>query len=250
VTRRPPAVAPRSNATLDRSVRLLAAFRHEQSDADTYYRMLAADSVRQLSGYASLTDARVLDVGGGPGYFGQAFIRAGAHYLWVEPGLGEFSGLGQPGPGMVVASGMALPFRTGAVDVCYSSNVLEHVPRPWMMADEMVRVTRTGGLVFCAFTLWWSPWGGHETSPWHLGGGERAAARYQRVHGRPPKNRFGESLFVVRAGDALRWARGVRDAELVAAIPRYHPWWAQWTARVPGLREVVCWNLALVLRRR
>jgi SAM-dependent methyltransferase len=191
----------------------------------------------------------VLDVGGGPGFFADAFATAGARYLWVEPGLGEFSGLGRPGPGMVVASGMALPIRTGSVDVCYSSNVLEHVQRPWAMADEMVRVTRRGGLVFCSYTLWWSPWGGHETSPWHLLGGGRAAARYRRTHGRPPKNAFGESLFAVHAGAGIRWARAVPGADLVAAVPRYHPWWAHWTARVPGLREVVCWNLALVLRR-
>jgi SAM-dependent methyltransferase len=188
-------------------------------------------------------------VGGGPGYFASAFAAAGATYLWVEPGLGELSGLGAPGPGMVVASGMALPVRSRSVDVCYSSNVLEHVPRPGVMADEMVRVTRSGGLIFCSFTLWWSPWGGHETSPWHLLGGDRAAVRYERTHGRVPKNRFGASLFAVRAGAAIRWARAVPGAQLVAAIPRYHPWWAHWTARVPGLRELVCWNLALVLRR-
>jgi len=230
-------------------VRLLSAFRDEQRNPDRYYRLLALDSVRQVQGYARLTGATVLDVGGGPGYFADAFAAQGAHYVWVEPGLGEFSGIRPPGPGMVIASGVALPFRTASVDVCYSSNVLEHVAQPWAMADEMVRVTRAGGLVFCAFTLWWSPWGGHETSPWHLLGGHRAAARYERRHGRAPKNQYGRTLFAVGAGEAIHWARSVPGADLVSAIPRYHPWWAHWTARVPGLREVVCWNLALVLRR-
>ena len=249
MTRRHFVAEPQRTATLDRSVRLLSAFRDEQRDPDGYYRVLADDSVRQLRSYTPLSDSTVLDVGGGPGYFADAFAEHGATYLWVEPGLGEFSGLREPGPRMVVASGMALPVRTGAVDVCYSSNVLEHVTAPWTMADEMVRVTRPGGLIFCSYTLWWSPWGGHETSPWHVLGGERAAVRYERTHGTPPKNRYGESLFAVRASEGLRWARSVRGAELVAAIPRYHPWWAQWTVRVPGVREVACWNLALVLRR-
>lgn len=241
--------APHRTTSLRRSVALLSAFRHEQDDPDAYYRLLAKDSVCQLRGYTPIGDKTVLDVGGGPGYFSEAFAAAGSKYLWVEPGLGEFTGLSAPGPGMVVASGMELPVRTGSVDICYSSNVLEHVPRPWQMADEMVRVTRPSGLVFCSFTLWWSPWGGHETSPWHLLGGRRAAVRYERVHGSAPKNAFGDSLFAVRAGDAVRWARGVAGAELVDAIPRYHPWWAHWTAQVPGLREIACWNLALVLRR-
>ena len=75
---------------------------------------------------------------------------------------------------------MELPFADGSVDVCYSSNVLEHVPDPWRMAEEMVRVTRPGGLVFISYTVWFGPWGGHETAPWHFLGGDRARRRYRR----------------------------------------------------------------------
>jgi hypothetical protein len=118
------------------------------------------------------------------------------------------------------------------------------------MAAEMVRVTRPGGTVFLSYTPWLSPWGGHETSPWHYLGGRRARRRYRRRHGHEPKNRFGESLFPVSVGAAQRWARGCPDVELVAAFPRYHPWWATWITAVPGLRELASWNHVLVLRRR
>ena len=48
---------------------------------------------------------------------------------------------------------MQLPFRDDSLDVCYSSNVLEHVSDPWLMADEMVRVTKPGGrLLICEFS--------------------------------------------------------------------------------------------------
>src|SRR4051795_13519055 len=63
---------------------------------------------------------------------------------------------------------MRLPFRDDAVDLCYSSNVLEHVPDPWRMAEEMLRVTRPGGVAFISYTSWYGPWGGHETAPWHF----------------------------------------------------------------------------------
>jgi hypothetical protein len=36
----------------------------------------------------------------------------------------------------------------------------------------------------------------------------------------------------------------------VAAYPRYHPWWATWLVAVPGVRELICWNLVVVMRRR
>jgi len=238
-----------AHATLSRSIRLFRAFLREQSDPDHFYRILADDSVRQLGGYVDLRGASVLDVGGGPGYFADAFRDAGAGYLGIDPDVGELSARGEPADGMVRASGTALPVRTGAVDVCYSSNVLEHVDRPWLMADEMVRVTRPGGTVFLSFTPWLSPWGGHETAPWHYLGGHRAARRYTARSGRPPKNAYGKTLFDVRVGEALRWARGNGNATLVEALPRYHPWWAKPMVHVPGVREVGLWNLALVLRK-
>ncbi len=239
-----------AHATLSRSVRLFRAFLREQSDPDHFYRILADDSVRQLGGYVDLHGASVLDVGGGPGYFADAFRGAGAVYVGVDPDVGELSARGEPAAGMIRASGTALPLRTGAVDVCYSSNVLEHVAQPWLMADELVRVTRPGGTVFLSFTPWLSPWGGHETAPWHYLGGHRARRRYTGRTGRPPKNVYGESLFDVRVGEALRWARRHPDATLVDALPRYHPRWAKAMVHVPGVREVGLWNLALVLRRR
>jgi SAM-dependent methyltransferase len=237
-------------ATLSRSIALFRAFLREQTDPDLFYGVLAADSVRQLGEHVSLDRGTVLDVGGGPGYFADAFRAAGARYVGLEPDAGEMVARGEPEAGTVRASGEALPVRTASVDVCYSSNVLEHVRSPWTMTAEMVRVTRPGGTIFLSFTPWLSPWGGHETAPWHYLGGHVAARRYRRRTGHEPKNRFGESLFPVSVGAALRWARRCPDVDVVAAYPRYHPWWAAWVVRVPGLREVVSWNLVVVLRRR
>lgn len=236
--------------TLRRSIELFRAFRVEQTDPSHFYRTLADDSVTQLGWYAGLRGATVLDVGGGPGFFADAFRAAGARYYSLDADAGELRAHGLPQEGTVLGSGMALPFRDDALDVCYSSNVLEHVRDPWRMADEMVRVTRRGGLVFLSFTVWLGPWGGHETAPWHWAGGERAAVRYERRHGHPPKNRYGVSLFPVSVADALRWARECREADLVDAFPRYAPDWARDVVRVPALRELVTWNLALVLRPR
>ncbi|MCA2212028.1 alpha-(1-_3)-arabinofuranosyltransferase domain-containing protein [Jidongwangia harbinensis] len=257
---RPPETAPPDGpvavphrATLTRSVRLFRAFLVEQTDPDRFYSLLAVDSVRQLGSYVDLAGARVLDVGGGPGYFATEFRRAGAAYVGVDPAVGDFAAAGAAVAGMVRGSGTALPVRSGAVDVCYSSNVLEHVADPEAMLDEMVRVTRPGGTVFVSFTPWLSPWGGHETAPWHLLGGDRARRRYLRRHGREPKNRFGETLFPVSAARAMRWARAARRAGTVTVVdvlPRYHPWWARWVARVPGLRESLTWNFTAVLRCR
>jgi len=160
-----------------------------------------------------------------------------------------------PGPGgaaergSAIGSALRLPLASGAVDVCFSSNVLEHVGDWRAMLAEMVRVTRPGGTVFVAFTNWLSPWGGHETSPWHYLGGEWAARYYQRRSGRPPRNRYGSSLYPVSVAAVLAWARSAEGMVVVDAVPRYLPGWTRLLLRIPLLREFLTWNLLLVLRR-
>ncbi|GGO69482.1 class I SAM-dependent methyltransferase [Nonomuraea cavernae] len=234
---------------LARSIRLFRAFRSEQDDQQGYYTTLAADTAAQLRRYVDLRDRLVLDVGGGPGFFASEFRRHGARCVCVDVDAGELTGQGTPGGGLL-GSALDLPLRTSSVDVCFSSNVLEHVPEPWRMAAEMVRVTRPGGLVFLAYTNWLSPWGGHETSPWHYLGGHRAARRYENTHGKAPKNRYGQSLYPVSVAQGLRWARSERRVDLVDAFPRYLPWWYRPMLHVPIVREFATWNLVLVLRKR
>lgn len=239
------------HATLARSVRLLREFRYEQPDPDRFYSALADDTALLVGNIhpSPLAGATILDVGGGPGFFADAFTARGAAYLSVEPDAGEMHAAGIDHRTSVRAQGQHLPFRTGSVDVCYSSNVAEHTSRPWEMADEMVRVTRPGGTIILSYTLWWGPFGGHEMGLTHYLGGHRAARRYTRRHGHPPKNLYGVSLFPITAAAGLAWARAADDASLVAAFPRYLPRWAWWVARVPGLREFAATNLVLVLRK-
>lgn len=238
-------------ATLGRSIRLFRAFLAEQTDPDRFYGELAADTVSQIGQWTSLMDATVLDVGGGPGYFADAFTAAGARYAGLEPDAGELTARGRAAGNFVRGSGLALPIATGSIDVALSSNVLEHVPEPEVMADEMVRITRTGGLVYLSWTPWLSPWGGHETAPWHYLGGRRAADRYARIHGHRPKNDFGSSLYACSVSRMLRWASTrmqLGALKELTVLPRYHPSWAHWVTSVPGLREVVSWNCVMVGR--
>ncbi len=128
--------------------------------------------------------------------------------------------------------------------------MLEHVEGPAAFLDEMVRVVRPGGLVFLAFTNWLSPFGGHETAPWHDLGGEMAARRYEWKHGHPPKNRHGEALFKLHISDVLALAEMRTDVEVIDAYPRYYPRWARPVLEMPGLRDVATWNLVIMMRRR
>jgi SAM-dependent methyltransferase len=232
------------------ALRLLAAFRREQADPDGFYGLLARDSVALLARHARLEKSQVVDVGGGAGYFAEAFRGHGARCLLIEPDSAELRARGVPGPASVIGDGYWLPLAEGSVDVCFSCNVLEHVRDPAGFIDEMIRVTRPGGLVYVSYTVWLSPWGGHESAPYHYLGGDYAMRRYTRRHGRKPKNVYGETMFPLGAGQVLSLVRRRADVTVVEARPRYYPRWCRFLILLPGLRELLTWNLLLILRRQ
>jgi SAM-dependent methyltransferase len=259
------------NHGLHRSIALFKAFRTEQSDPNRFYRLQADDAVRQVSRHVRVEGATVFDVGGGVGYATDAFRMAGARCVLVEPyaralqaGKKEIvneEGAGRPHrvsvapdrtlpSGCVMGDGFQLPFADATADVSFSSNVLEHVGNHESFISELVRVTKPNGIVYLSFTNWYSPWGGHETAPWHYLGGEWAGRRYRRRTGYDPIHQFGESLFPVHVGPLLRWIDRWNRVEIVEAAPRYYPNWCNWLVRVPVLREVATWNLLLLLRKR
>lgn len=225
--------------TLARSYRLLQAFRRESESPELYYSTIAMDLVDQVRDHVALQGRTVLDVGSGRSEFAAAFGSAGCHYLSID--------VDPTASSSVQADGRSLPIADQSVDVVVCSNVLEHTSSPWALCDELVRVLRPGGTGFISYTVWLSPWGGHETSPWHYLGGHVAASRYERRWGKPPKNLFGRSLFSVSVRDGLGWARA-RRIEVLTARPRYYPSWASGLVGWPMLREFSIWNLLLVFR--
>lgn len=235
--------------SLKRSAALFRAFMREPSDPERCYNLLARDSVAQVARHIDLPGKIVVDIGGGSGHFTEEFRRRGAHSYLFEPDPRELSARGPVTEGAVLADGYLLPLADGAADVCFSSNVLEHVSDPQTFISEMARVTRPGGLIYLSFTNWLSPWGGHETAPWHYLGPDRARARYARRTGREAKHTLGENLFPVHIGPTLRHVRGRDDVQVVTARSRYWPFLASTITRVPGLREIATWNLLLILRR-
>jgi glycosyltransferase involved in cell wall biosynthesis/SAM-dependent methyltransferase len=234
-----------------RSIHLFRLFRREPTDPDTFYNYLAGDTIRQAERYCSLDGKRAVDIGGGPGYTADALREAGARCLVVEYSFAELSLHDRKPHAAVQGDAQSLPVRDASVGFVHSSNVLEHVPDWRAMLAEMVRVLEPGtGVGHLTFTNWYSPWGGHETSPWHYLGGDRAVARYVRRNNKRPKNEFGVSLFRLDIADVLGWFDAQPDVEVLWVGSRYLPDWMRWIARVPLLREVVTWNLGIVFRRR
>jgi len=235
---------------LARSIHLFKLFRREGVDPDRFYHYLAADVVRQIARFSDPSDALAVDIGGGPGYIAEAIRAAGARCVVVDESAEELRLHDRKPESAVQCDATALALRDGTARIVCSSNMLEHVAAWPDALAEMVRVLEpVHGLGYLTFGNWYSPWGGHETAPWHYLGGHRAADRYARRHGRRPKNEFGVSLFRLDVQEVLDWFSARGDVEIVLNAPRYWPDWLRWVAHVRGLREVANWNTLIIFRR-
>jgi SAM-dependent methyltransferase len=235
---------------LRRSAELVKLYRREPVEPEPFYEFLARDTLIQLSPFAEIRDHLLVDIGGGPGYIAEAVRSEGGRCVVVEYDEEELRLHGREPDGAMVADGQMLPLRDGCADLVHCSNVLEHVRRPWDLTAEMVRILRPGGVGYMSFTPWLSPWGGHETSPWHYLGGERAAERFRARNHREAKNLYGTSLFELHLPEVRSWFHGNPDLSVLWDGPRYWPPSWQRVCRVPVVGEVITWNYMIIFRRQ
>ena len=127
----------------------------------------------------------------------------------------------------------------------FCSNLLEHTPDANAVIDEIERVLRPGGWGYISWTNWYSPWGGHDMSPYHYLGPRLGPRLYERRHGPPRKNPYGDGLWAVHVGPTLRYVRGAAGARASSASSRATGRGSRAIARVPGLRELAMWNCVI-----
>jgi SAM-dependent methyltransferase len=225
-------------------------FRAERDDPAPFYQRLANDVVGDLEQrHGRLFERRIVDLGSGPGFYTRAFREVGAVVLPLESEIAELQLAGDPPTGAVVGDAARLPIRSRTVDGVFCSNMLEHTRDPARVIDEMARILRQGGWAYLSFTNWYSPWGGHEMSPYHLLGPRLGVRLYERRHGPEHKHRVGENLFPTHIGPVLSLFAARDDVQVDSVEPRYWPW-ASFITRIPGVRELLSWNCVVRFTRR
>jgi SAM-dependent methyltransferase len=233
-----------------RARQLWTLFRNERDDPAPLYRLLAREAVADLERrYGPLVGRTIADLGCGPGWYTAAFRAAGAEVLPIDNSEDELRLAGDPPEGAILADAGELPLEDASVDGAFASNLLEHTPNTAAVISEIERILRPGGWGNISWTNWYSPWGGHDMSPYHLLGPRRGPRLYERLHGPPRKNGYGRGLWAVHIGPTLRIVRARPGLEIERVEPRYWPRLA-FLVQVPGLREVATWNCVIRVRRR
>ena len=221
-------------------------FLSEKQDPAPFYAALA---LRTLDDFAfPLRGASVVDLGCGHGHYTRALRQKGATVLPIDLDATALRSDGES-YGAVAADACRLPVPTSSSDGVFCSNLLEHAPDTSGVFAEIGRILRPGGWAWVSWTNWFSPWGGHEITPFQYLGPRWGLRAHRRLRGEPSKNVPGEGLFPVHVGTTLSLLRDHRELRLIDAFPRYYPS-QRWVVRVPVLREVMTWNCVLLLERQ
>ena len=162
----------------------------------------------------------------------------------VDNDQAEMEMVGRPPEGAVVADAADLPLEGGSVDGALCSNLLEHTPDADAVIREIERVLRPGGWAYISWTNWYSPWGGHDMTPYQYLGPRLGPGLYERIHGPPRKNPYGAGLWPRHVGPTIRVVRARPRLRIERIEPRYWPRLA-FICRIPLARELLTWNCVI-----
>ena len=233
---------------LARMRELFRLWQDEKTNPAPFYTELAKDTIADLDRRNGPLRGQVIaDLGCGPGFYSAAFRQFGAECSPVDASEEELRLAGEPPEGYVLAGAADLPFEDDSIDGVFCSNLFEHTPDTEDVIREIERVLKPGGWAYLSWTNWYSPWGGHDMTPYHFLGPERGPKLYEKRNGPPRKNRYGEALFAVHVGPTIRFVRSRPRLEIERTEPRYWPWLN--VTVVPGLRELLTWNCVIRVRK-
>ena len=236
-------------AGLDRIRTLWRLWRNEKEDPEPFYALLAAEMADDLERrHGPLAGQRIVDLGCGPGIYTRALRATGAEVIPVDNDLSELELTGEVPPGTIVADAGDLPFESDSIDGVFCSNLLEHTPAAGPVIREIERVLRPGGWGYISWTNWYSPWGGHDMTPYQYLGPKLGPRAYVRRHGPPRKNAYGDGLWAQHIGPTLRLVRARPRLEITRVEPRYWPK-LSFIVKIPLVREVLTWNCVIRVRK-
>jgi len=105
---------------------------------------------------------RLLDVGCGIGKLRRACPHPGIEFMGIDVRLSSLEVARQNGYAAVLQANLneGLPFAPASFDVLVCSHVLEHLPNPERLVQEVLRVLRPGGLFLAGVPMswWWTRW--------------------------------------------------------------------------------------------
>jgi len=224
---------------------LRLAGRRFRSDADylkfqTYQGILLIEFLQKQG---VTLEGRVLDLGCGNGGYSEAMNDSGAYVVSLD-----LRQLVAPPPVFVCGSALELPFGNDRFRFVFCASVIEHVPQPRLLLEEIERILTPGGSAYISLPPFYSPVGGHQFKPFHLLG-ERIAVRLSGSGCTGFAKGCSSGGFNPLYPLTIRQVRNlVREVglEITSITTRFFP---VNMARIPLLGEFLTWHVQFVVRK-
>jgi len=229
--------------------KLIGGFLMHKGGFPEFYSLQATDAIQwiQKKGVTLNSATTVLDLGCGYGDFGGELAKIGCRVTLADDDsyvLPEFT---------------HLPFRRinidrdelqvlGKYDLVICSNVFEHLSQPDRLLNSMHLLLRPCGKFYFSWTNWYSPWGGHEFSPYHYLGPKLGYRFFAEWLGKSSQHVPYKNLFPTYIGQTLRKIRQNPNVRIRRIAPRYYPE-LPFVMHLPVIREFLAWNCAILIEK-
>jgi len=230
--------------------KLIGSFLRNQGGSPGFFLLQAQDAIQWIAQSGVRLDAKttVLDLGCGFGDFGGELAKSGCRVTLADD------------DSFVLPDYASLPFRQvnidrddleqlGGYDLVICSNVLEHLTAPDRLLSAIPKLLTPEGRFYLSWTNWLSPWGGHEFSPYHYLGPKLGYRFYTKTLGKKSQHEPYRNLFPTHIGSILRKIRANPSLRICRISPRYYPEFS-FLMHIPGVREFLAWNCAMLIGRR
>lgn len=155
---------------------------------------------------------------------------------------------------VIFDAGKKYPFSDNSFDLIFCSSLIEHVENPDEMLKEIRRVLSQKGYLYLSFPPFYSPYGGHYFSPFHLIGEKNAIKITKKLN----KNISSEVTSYSNCWGEGRglFRRTIRSVKKLLSESNFTVEfiWPRFfmkynITKIPIINELLCWHVCFICRK-
>jgi len=225
--------------------RLIKNRKNSERDYIAFQEFQAGKVLENISKHYTLKGKTMLDLGCGRGGYTKIFKKAGAKVISLDLEIPQVKKIF---PAFVNGDAIKLPFKDNSFDFIFSSSLIEHLPKPYLLVKEARRVLKKNGIFFLSFPPFYTPVGGHQFKPFNMFLPEKAAAFAARklygIRSYKYNDSYGK-LYIITIRKAKKL---IADAGLKIIRTKTRFSWINFS-KIPLLNEVMTWHVEFYLKK-
>ena len=151
--------------------------KNSEKDYIAFQEFQAKKVIGKIKKHINPTGKLILDIGCGRGGYTKKFQDYGGRVISLDrempPVMAAFKAF-------VQGDATKLPFKDNTFDLVFSSSLIEHLPKPQLLLNEVKRVMKKDAIFYLSFPPFYSPVGGHQFKPFNVFLPEKAATFFSR----------------------------------------------------------------------